>query len=207
MKVGLDDFDLSMNLSLVDQSKTSYELGWWDEIRWHPFALRWEELEARERLWRRRPTLALGCPAGAFLLLARFVGTEGKKPPRERLDKVRAAFRELGFGPAALRRLVPGSVPLVEDEAYRWTDDPELGWVFGGDYPCYSLRNREHQQDGADGRFPFARFSEWTAWLHAQDRNPPVSRARAPSTGTRSASGSARGRARSRGRPRGRGRP
>jgi hypothetical protein len=44
-----------------------------------------------------------------------------------------------------------GACPIYD----RWTSDAELGWLFRGEYACYSLRNREHLL-GTEGRFPFA---------------------------------------------------
>jgi hypothetical protein len=39
-------------LSLLDRATgTEHPLGWWDDARWHPFALRWEELQALARDW------------------------------------------------------------------------------------------------------------------------------------------------------------
>ena len=56
-------------------------------------------------------------------------------------------------------------LPSEEDD-YKWSKDNELGWIFGGAYPCYSIRNREHV-DGAEGRFPFAEWATIVAKLPA----------------------------------------
>jgi hypothetical protein len=47
-------------------------------------------------------------------------------------------------------------IPPTESD-YNWKEDKELGWLFGGEYPCYSLRNKEHS-GGEEGLFP---FEEW----------------------------------------------
>jgi hypothetical protein len=148
-----------INLMLVNgRSNKRSELGWWDEARWHPFALRWNELQGLLRYWKAHPS---HCPVGtsaALLLLARFVGNAvndiNKFPARKKL--VAAAYSDLGlFTRAEVKELVEGTLVDSTEDDYRWTKKTELGWVFGGEYACYSIRNAEHS-DGSEGRFPFA---------------------------------------------------
>jgi hypothetical protein len=113
------DWDVNLLLANRQQSKQS-ELGWWDDARWHPFALRWEQITA--------------------------------------------AYHELDlFSPEEVEELAEATLLKPPEDDYRWTRDAKLGWVFGGDYPCYSIRNAAHA-GGAEGRFPFA---DWERLLES----------------------------------------
>ncbi len=144
-------------IALVER-KTGAEhpLGWWDDARWHPFALRWNELERLASDWSVRAEVEERAPV-PLLLLSCFVGV-GADDDEERahaVGVVAAGFRMLGFAAQDASALASAALPRVGERDYRWTRDPELGWVFGGSYPCYSLRNREHL-GGREGVFPFA---------------------------------------------------
>lgn len=145
-----------LNLALETPDGSSSELGWWDEARWHPFALRWEEVQALVRV--------AGHELGddvALCLLAPFVGTDTSAP--DQLEQVRnsvkGALDRLGIDEQTATRLAESAVRPVAGEEYQWTRHPELGWVFGGEYPCYSLRNQAHA-GGAEGQFPFAAMAK-----------------------------------------------
>ncbi|HEX9050245.1 MAG TPA: hypothetical protein VF841_06890 [Anaeromyxobacter sp.] len=144
-------------LALVDPaSGARHPLGWWDEARWHPFALRWNELERLTSDWAVRPDAEPRAPV-PLLLLSCFVGF-GAADDEDRasaFSAVAAGFRMLGLAAHEASALAADALPRVGERDYRWTRDPELGWIFGGGYPCYSLRNREHLA-GAEGVFPFA---------------------------------------------------
>jgi hypothetical protein len=144
-------------ISLVDPAtKAEQPLGWWDDARWHPFALRWNELERLASDWRVRAEVEPRAPV-PLLLLSTFVGF-GVDDDEERataLAAVSAGFRTLGFAAQDASALATEALPRVVERDWRWTRDPELGWVFGGSYPCYSLRNRAHL-DAGEGLFPFA---------------------------------------------------
>ena len=56
------------------QFDTPGEMGWWDEARWHPFAIRWNELLRLHQYWKDCSTLTIH-PSSAFILVAVFVGT------------------------------------------------------------------------------------------------------------------------------------
>ena len=156
-------FDLhAINLTLVNvQNGTECELGWWDEIRCHPFWLRWLELEALYRYWQDHPGLLPCRSVATLLLLAPFVGTgvdETDALPVRR-ERIAGAYRELGlFSAEEIGRLVDRALLGPPEGDYRWTRHETWGWVFGGEYPCYSLRNAEHT-NGREGRFPFAEFA------------------------------------------------
>jgi hypothetical protein len=157
IEVTLDYY--TVNLSLTKQDK-SFELGWWDDARWHPFALRWQEVGKLMRYWAAHPTPSSVAPATALLLLARFVGNgvdEGDAL-RARRKRVAVAYRQLGiFSISEIKRLLKNTLLRPSEDDYRWRRHRTLGWVFGGEYPCYSIRNEEHA-DGGEGRFPFV---EW----------------------------------------------
>lgn len=150
--------ELGKSLELVEPGGAASPLGWWDDARWHPFALRWAELDALADQWRAHPDVTLLAPI-PLLLLAPFVGFGvGDEAVRAvALDRVARGLASLGVGDVdacAARALLP-----VTDDDYRWTLDAALGWTFGGAYPCYSLRNSAHA-GGAEGRFPFEAFRQ-----------------------------------------------
>ena len=161
------EFDVRLDACTVElmlvnvQNDERRELAWWDDIRWHPFWLRWLELEKLHRYWQEHPDL-LPCSSVATLpLLAPFVGTgidEIDALPVRR-ERIAAAYRELGLLSAEeIGRLVESALRGPPEDDYRWTHHEMLGWVFAGEYPCYSLRNAAHS-DGREGRFPFAEFA------------------------------------------------
>jgi hypothetical protein len=60
--------------------------------------------------------------------------------------------------------LVKVTLVNPSEEDYRWQLNAKLGWVFGGEYACYSLRNPEHS-GGGEGRFPFDEWNQLIARL------------------------------------------
>jgi hypothetical protein len=144
-------------IALVDLATgTEHPLGWWDDARWHPFALRWNELVRLTSDWSARAEVEPRAPV-PLLLLSSFVGfgVDDDENRANAIAAVSAGFRTLGFAAHDASTLAGEALPRVGERDYRWTRDPELGWVFGGGYPCYSLRNRAHLS-GAEGVFPFA---------------------------------------------------
>ena len=96
----------------------------------------------------------------AFLLLALFVGhgVDERGQLSARKDVLAKHYQHLNlFSLSEVAELSDRTVVLPSEDEYKWSQDNELGWVFGGEYPCYSIRNRDHY-GGAEGRFPFA---EW----------------------------------------------
>ncbi len=150
----------SIDLALRDAGTDAVaEMGWWDDARWHPHALRWSELLRLHEYWTERLDAAVH-PSAAFLLLAVFVGHGSDERDRsaERKALIASHYERLKlFNAAEVAQLTDDTFILPSEDDYRWTRDEELGWVFGGDYPCYSIRNREHS-GGSEGMFP---FSEW----------------------------------------------
>ena len=144
------------------------DMGWWDDARWHPFALRWSELERLSRYWLIEPIENVP-PSAAVLLLAPFVGHgfDERVDVAARKEALAEHFRRLNlFSTGEVVELSDRSVILPSEDDYNWSRDGELGWVFGGEYPCYSLRNRAHA-GGEEGRFPFAEWSAIVAELPA----------------------------------------
>ncbi len=147
------------SLSLLDRATgTEHPLGWWDDARWHPFALRWGELQALVRDWSLRADVEPRAPV-PLLLLSCFVGfgVDDEEERQRAAASIASALRALGCAADDAAALAVHALPDVGEDDYRWTPDPELGWVFGGEYPCYSLRNREHA-GGDEGAFPFLEF-------------------------------------------------
>ncbi len=68
------------------------------------------------------------------------------------------------FTPTEIEEMAERTFVIPSEKDYNWSQDDELGWVFGGEYPCYSLRNREHW-GGAEGSFPFLDWSMVLAHL------------------------------------------
>jgi hypothetical protein len=155
------------NLGLRNaRTNASAEMGWWDDFRWHPYALRWSELERLHRSWLGGPPDAVP-PGAAFLLLARFVGigVDERDVMPARQAVLAEHYRNLDlFTPGEAAELSEHTVVPPSEIDYRWSQDGELGWVFGGEYPCYSLRNREHA-GGVEGLFPFAEWATIVAEL------------------------------------------
>ena len=149
----LEEFMCRIGLDLHDaEAGKSVALGWWDDIRWHPFCLREEELDRLVHYWSRHAPAWYDARIG-LLLLAPFVGLT-EAGARDRLaDRVNAAYRDLCLGAAAHP---PLAIKMRAD--YRWSHDGELGWLFSGDYACYSIRNRAHL-GGGEGDFPFTQFN------------------------------------------------
>jgi len=148
----------SIELTLVvDADSQRHEMGWWDDARQHPNALRWEELSTLREYWARHHG-ALESSIW-FLLLVPFVGTG--QDERGALDHRRQLvvdqLRSRHIPPENAAQLAMAALHKPPDPDYQWRLDPELGWLFSGEYPCYSIRNREHT-DGSCGRFP---FREW----------------------------------------------
>lgn len=155
-ELALDLTSSSKELGLRDRTSGAWHsLGWWDDARWHPFCLRWAELEALVEGWEADPTREPRPPV-PLLLLSCFVGfgvgDEAERAVAE--AAVQGAFRALGFSADEASTLAGAALVPAPEPDYRWTRDPDLGWIFGGEYACYSIRNREHA-DGAEGRFPF----------------------------------------------------
>ena len=146
-----------IDLSLTDSNSDSpAQMGWWDEARWHPFAIRWDELLALDQYWRKCPALDHHSSA-AFLLVAVFVGhgVDEKKSYEDRKNVIHNHYSRLNlYSDAECLELTEKTLILPTEDDYNWTQDNQLGWVFGGEYPCYSLRNSEHS-GGEEGAFPF----------------------------------------------------
>jgi len=145
-------------------------MGWWDDARWHPHALRWSELERLHQYWLNQSIHAVN-PSAAFLLLALFVGhgTEERDRLSSRKDVLARHYHHLNlFRQSEVAEISDRSLIVPSEGDYRWSQDVELGWVFNGEYPCYSIRNRAHY-GGSEGQFPFAEWAAIVAQLPPAD--------------------------------------
>lgn len=152
----------AIDATLAYGDKKNSELGWWDEARSHPFFLRWEEFDKLVRYWETCHSQDTSTVLVSKLLLSRFTGnpTDDQRAIAPRRKQIALAYESLKlFSQQEIQKLVEKTVIMAFEEDYAWTIDKELGWVFGGEYPCYSLRNAEHA-DGKEGRFPFQAFRE-----------------------------------------------
>jgi hypothetical protein len=143
-----------------------YELGHWDQARWHPFCLRWSELEAVVAQMRAAPDLHPLPPEVGMLLLARWVGHGSDEAALldDRRAIIAGTLERLGLfrGDDAVR-MAAQLLPAAPEDDYAWRWDSERGWLLGGDYACYSIRNDGHS------RFPFAKFTEFRRQLAVAD--------------------------------------
>ena len=84
------------------------------------------------------------------------------------MDDPRKLYQTLNlFSPEEMYQLVETTLLKPPSDDYRWTLNNQLGWVFGGEYPCYSLRNPEHTGED-EGRFPVAEFAQLIRMLESQ---------------------------------------
>jgi len=135
-------------------SDRKQQMGWWDLARWHPYCLHPEELDLLLNYWARGAS-PWPDQRTALLLLAPFVGLCDQLTQQSLSARVDAAYRALC--PKALND--PPHLCEIPEADYRWDQDDHLGWVFSGNYPCYSTRNRSHV-GGDEGEFPFSWFRE-----------------------------------------------
>jgi len=159
VEYALDSWGIT--LLLVDvASEETHELGWWDESRWHPYALRWDELMLLHRYW--ESSGDGGVAAERVLLLSPFVGIgmEEREDLAIRRQFLARALQSLGVADSREAQVLGEQAlrPPSEDD-YSWVSDPRVGWLFSGEYPCYSLRNHEHT-GASEPRFPFERFAQ-----------------------------------------------
>jgi hypothetical protein len=146
------DIQSEINLSLSHPSVASpIELGWDDEVHWHPFALRWEELEILCRCLAAGDS-SLAHPNWPLLLLCRFA------PITKNDDRVVARQNIM----LALERTHPRT-PAIADQVLELVDrsDDDVVWrcAVDGQWSCegddaYSLR-----VDG-NPRFPFVLLAD-----------------------------------------------
>jgi hypothetical protein len=134
------------------------ELGHWDQARWAPWCLRWEEVRAYAALPQpKKLTHDL-----TLLLLARYVGHASHEGEllAERRKEITAAVERVGlFAGAEATRLAERLLMPVPEDDYAWTHDPALGWTLTGSYPCYGNRAKDH------GRWPFKRYNRFRTSL------------------------------------------
>jgi hypothetical protein len=132
------DIASEINLSLFHPSvRSPIELGWDDEAHWHPFALRWEELETLCRCLAAGDS-KLTHPGWPLLLLCRFA-------PITKDDDYETARQNIML---ALERTHPSILGLSEqvlelvdrsDDDVAWRRASDGHWSCEGD-DAYSLR-------------------------------------------------------------------
>lgn len=149
-----------------DVPDVSVELGHWDQARWHPFCLRWSELEAVVAQLHAAPEAHPLPPEVGLLLLARWVGHGSDEAALldERRVVVAGTFERLGlFHGAEATRMATQLMQAVPEDDYAWRWDAERGWLLSGEYAGYSIRNDCHS------RFPFPEFTEFRRQLAVAD--------------------------------------
>jgi len=123
------------------------EIAWDDVVQWHPYVLRWAELEPLCRTLSIRPEWA-GRPHLPMLLLYRFAPVADADDAARARCAVPGAWRALGlFSDAEVRELTKATLPADLD--LRWQRGPDGHWTLVGD-DAYSLRAPGNE------RFPFA---------------------------------------------------
>ena len=147
-----------INLVFRNVKKNSlHQCGWWDESRWHPYAIQWEELKILYRHWQAEPNTIPIEPEQALLLLAKFVGLgkQERKQKKEYEKQLAKAYELLNIlRPKEVQNLTGATIMEPPDDDYTWSDDKRLGKVFSGEYPCYSIRNTDHEGE-LNEDFPF----------------------------------------------------
>lgn len=142
----------------VPEDEAGYQIGWWDFGEWHPFGLQWDELMKVWDYWKSNPDKLSVTPDQAFLLMAKFVGMGKSELPQvpARKQVVKSVYQGLGldFDFKQINELASCTFLLPPEDDYEWSEDQELGRVFTGEYPHYSLRNSDHAS-GEEGIFPF----------------------------------------------------
>ena len=155
-----DKYELYKNIYLKNKN-TEYLLGWWDQAHWHPYFLRYKELELLTNYWQKNTSKwDIAIP---FLLLSDFVGiTEAHEGEILRKNE-RVLFEQLGAYNDEFKAIIypdgKQREEYLKEGKYEWKKDSELGWLFTSpEYPCYSLRNKEHIKSNC-GSFPFEHWN------------------------------------------------
>lgn len=156
-----DDEDEDGDDDEEDRLDFSQEMGHWDQARWAPWCLRWEELESIVKHIRSHPQPPASgiTPDVALLLLSRFVGHGSGDAEQALLETRRGivadAFVRSRIFPDTTSAAVMAKkmiLPVPEND-YEWKKDEEKGWTLSGSYDCYSKRNCH--------RFPFEELREF----------------------------------------------
>jgi len=115
------------------------QLGWDDQVHFHPYVFRWAELEAISRHFRAEDPDAGFIP---FLLLYRFAAVTQQEDLNHIRSTVEAAWRSLDlFSEGEIQAFIKQTIrPLDTAE---WTQHPRFGWVLEGE--AYSLRQAENE--------------------------------------------------------------
>jgi hypothetical protein len=156
-------FGLSCDKSLQlkdNLTKETYELGWWDMARWHPYCLRPEELRFLIEYWKRFDSKWQDGKL-PLLLLLHFVGFENETQAEPFFEEATEICKVWEIHSRYLQ--IENWFEAIEREKYKWSFNQNLGWTIGNDdYSCYSLRNKEHYNDAIndEGSFPFRKFNQ-----------------------------------------------
>jgi len=117
----------SINFAFRNLKKNSlHQCGWWDDSRWHPFAIQWSELQGLYQHWQSQPETIPIEPEQAFLLLAKFVGVgkqdrDKKKQYEKELVK---AYEALDiFRSKEVQNLKAATIADPPDDDYQWSED------------------------------------------------------------------------------------
>ncbi len=82
-------------LFLIDEEGTKYQLGFWDSSHWHPYCLRFEELDTLENYWNTQPSIWQNNGQLAWALLAKFIGIDQKEHLKSINKKYASILKEL----------------------------------------------------------------------------------------------------------------
>ncbi|MDP8162958.1 hypothetical protein QJU89_07665 [Pasteurella skyensis] len=139
-------FGCSNYLYLCYQEE-KYLLGWWDLAMWHPYCLKYDELnllleniQKYDANWKNSDV--------PLLLLKDFVGfgSDEQKECKELTTRSKNVLDSLKIKNSKLL----STCFLQDDYSWRTTS---VGDEFSADYNCYSLRNVQHQSK--ESSFPF----------------------------------------------------
>jgi hypothetical protein len=164
LRLDLSGFDVETVLELSDArngssaGETGLPLGTWNPICWHPWALRWDEVEAVLARMRAEPAGQHVSPDLALLLLAPFVGHGHDEADlladRRSIVAVTLDRLEL-FTADEADRMAGRFLSRMPQDDYAWHRCAEHGWEF------LSQQDQDYSDRHPSGEFPFAAMAEF----------------------------------------------
>lgn len=139
-------------------SGAEYILGFWNLANWHPYFLRFEELQSLMEYWKDKPDRDI-----YFLFLSDFVGCVNVEELVYLESQDKYILSEMGvellLDEANQEYTTDDFQEDLKENNNRWIIDNELGYTFVADKWCYTLRNRSHIASYW-GTFPFTQWQD-----------------------------------------------
>ncbi|GGD57902.1 hypothetical protein [Paenibacillus nasutitermitis] len=116
------------------------QLGWDDQVHFHPYVFRWAELEAISKHLRAEDPDAGFIP---FLLLYRFAAITQQDDLNHIRSTVEAAWRSLDlYSEGEIQAFIKQTIRPLDNAV--WTLHPRFGWVLEGE--AYTLRHAGNEE-------------------------------------------------------------